>query len=84
MLDFDYYRELRNGRRYTRYSNRVMNENGSVEENRASSSSENTEEEFPEFRTFTEIKGFIAPVTRQLEELTRLVQGIVTTLHPSH
>ena len=67
-----------------------MSENSSVEDNRAGNSSENVEEEFPEIHTLTEvvvneqIKGFIAPLTRQLEELTRLVQRMVTTPHPSH
>ena len=30
-----------------------------------------------------EIKGLNAPVTRHLEELNRLVQGLLTTLHPN-
>ena len=46
----------------------------------AGNSSENTEEENPEFRPLTQeaandhIKGVIAPLARQLEELTRLFQ----------
>ena len=41
------------------------------------------------FRTLTQeavneqIRGFIAPVTHQLEELTRLVQGMTTSWHPN-
>ena len=31
-----------------------------------------------------QIRGFIAPLNRQLEELTRLVQRLVTTLHQDH
>ena len=67
-----------------------MSENGSIEYNSAGNSSENTEGEFPEIRTLTQeavneqIKGFIAPLTCQLEELIRLVLGMVTTPHPSH
>ena len=67
-----------------------MIESGSVEGNRAVNSLENTEGEVPEIRILTQeavkeqIKGFIAPLTRQLEELTRLVQEMVTTPHPSH
>ena len=70
-----------------------MSENGYIEDNRVDESSENTEEEVPEFRVLTQEVvneqvrsfGLIAPpLTRQLEELTRLVQGMVTTPHPSH
>ena len=31
-----------------------------------------------------QIKGLFAPLIRQLEKLTRLVQGLVTTPHPRH
>ena len=31
-----------------------------------------------------QIRGFNAPLTHQLEELTRLVQGMVTTQHPDY
>ena len=67
-----------------------MSENGSAEDNMAGKASENTKGEVPEIRILTEeaineqIKGFIAPLTRQLEELTRLVQGMVTTPHPCY
>ena len=66
-----------------------MSEDGSIEENRASNSSENFGEEVPEIHTLTQeavneqIKGFIAPLTCQLEELTRLLEGMVTTPNPS-
>ena len=42
-----------------------------------------------EFQTLTQeavneqIRGFIAPLTRQLEELTRMVQGVTTSRHPN-
>ena len=67
-----------------------MSESGSVEDNRAGNFSEITLGEVPEIRTLTQeavnqqIKRFIGPVTRQLEELSRLVQGMVTIPHPSH
>ena len=67
-----------------------MSENGSIEENVAGNSSENVEEEVPYINTLTqeavngEITRFIAFLTRQLKELTRLVQRMVKTPHPSH
>ena len=90
MLDFDSYRELRSGERYNTNAVHTVSDNGSVEDNRADNSSKNTEEEVPETRILTQeavneqIKGFIAPPARQLEELTQLVQGMVTTPHSSH
>ena len=65
-------------------------ENGSIEDNSAGTSLENIEEEVPEICSLTQdvvnepIKGFIASLTRQLEELNRLAQGKVTIQHPSH
>ena len=53
------------------------------------SSSENVEGENPEIQTLTQeaaneqIRGFIAPLTRQLKELTRLEHGIPTSRHPN-
>ena len=67
-----------------------MSDNDSIEENVTENSSKNVEGEVSEIQTLTQkpvneqIKGFIAPLTRQLEELTRLVQRIVTTHHPDH
>ena len=67
-----------------------MSESGSVENYRADNSSANSDGEVPENRILTQeavneqIKGFIAPLTRQLEELTRLVQGMVATPRPTH
>ena len=66
-----------------------MSENSIVEENQTNTSSENIEEEIPEVHTLIQkavkeqIKKFIAPLTRQLEEMTRLVQGMVATVYPS-
>ena len=67
-----------------------MSENGSIQENGAGSPSENSKEETPEVRVLIQksgqwaIKIFYRPLTRQLEELTRLVQRLVTTPHASH
>ena len=67
-----------------------MSENGSIEGNRVYNTSENAEEEIPEARVLSQkpvnqqVKSFIAPLTRQLEELTRPSQGMATTQHSSH
>ena len=90
MLDFEEYREFRNGKRYNTSVERTMNENGFFGENVTGNSSKIVEEEVSEIQTFTQeavneqIKGFIAPLTRQLEKLNWLVQGMVTKPHPSH
>ena len=90
MLDSAYYSELNNGKKYNTTPGPTMNENGRIEQNIAGNSSENVEGEGPEIHTLTQevvneqIKGFIVPLTRQLEDLTRLVQGMVTQPHPSH
>ena len=61
-----------------------MSNHGCTEEIAIKSSSENVEGEIPEFQTLTQvavndqIRGFIAPLARQLEELTQLVQGMAT------
>ena len=53
-------------------------------------SSENVEREVNEIQTLTQervneqIRGFIVPLTRKKEELTRLVQGMLTTQHPDY
>ena len=66
-----------------------MSDHGSIEENVTGNSSEFVRREVSEIQTLTQEsvnkrnKGFIAPLTRQLEELTRLVQGMVTTQHPA-
>ena len=64
-----------------------MSENGSTEESVAGISSRKVEEG-PEIQKLTQetvikqTKGFITPLTRQLEELTPLVQSMATTPHP--
>ena len=66
-----------------------MSNHGSSEEIANRSASENVGREVPEFQTLTQeavneqIRGFIGPLTRQLEELTRLVQGMTTLRHPN-
>ena len=83
MLGFDFYRELRNGKKYKTNSGQTMSENCSTEDNRAGNSSENTEEEVPEIHTLTQeavneqIKGFIASLARQLEELTPACRDVL-------
>ena len=83
------YRELRNGNRYQRSIERTMSDHGSTEENTSGISSENVGREVFEIQTLTQeaaneqIRGFIAPLTRQLEKLTRLVQEMTTTRHPN-
>ena len=90
MTDSSHYRELRNGKRYNTRIGRAMSENGSIEENVTGNSSENFEREVSEIHTLTQeavnkqIKECVAPLTRQLEDLTRLVQELATTRHPSH
>ena len=90
MLDSAYDRELRNGKRYNTNPRHTMSESGSIGKNAAGNSSKIIEGEVPEIHTLTQeevneqIKGFNAPLTRQLEELTWLVQGMVTIPHPSH
>ena len=88
MVDSNDYRELRNGKRYQTSNERIMSNHGSTEKIANRSSSQNVEE-VPEFQTLTQeavneqIRGFISPLTRQLEELTRMVQGVTTLRHPN-
>ena len=90
MLDFEEYRELRNGKQYYTSIERIMSDHGDTEENITGISSQNVEGEVSEIQTWTQeavneqIRGFIASLHRQLEEFTRLIQGMVTTLHPDH
>ena len=82
------YRELRNGKRYQTSNERIMSNHGSTEEIANRNSSQNVKGDVPEFRTLTQeavneqIRVFMAPLTRQLEELTWLVQGMTTSRHP--
>ena len=86
MLHSTDYRELRNGKRSQTSIERITS---STEEMANRSSSENVKREIPEFQRLTQeavneqIRGFIAPLTRQLGELTRLVQGMTTSRHPN-
>ena len=81
------YRELRNGKRYETSSERILCNHGSMEGITNRSSLRNIEGEVPLFQTWTQettneqIRGFMAPLTRQLEELTLLVQGMTTSGH---
>ena len=82
-------RVLRNGKRYQTSNERLMNQHGSSEDIANRSSSENVGGKIPEFQTLTQkavneqIRGFIARLIRQLEELIRLVQGMSTSRHPN-
>ena len=89
MLDSTDYKELRNEKRYLTSDGIGMSHLGSTEEIANRNSSENVVGENPEMQTLTQeavneqIRGFIAPLTRQLEELTRLVQEMPTSRHPN-
>ena len=89
MLHSTDHRELRNGKRYRTSDEREMSHHGSTEEIANRSSSEDVEGQIPDIQTLTQeavneqIRGFIAPLTHQLEELTRLVQGMTTSRHPN-
>ena len=78
MLNSIDYRELRNGKSYLTSNESQMSHHGCTEEIANRSSSENVLRENLETQTLTQegvdeqIRGFIAPLTRQLEELTRL------------
>ena len=67
-----------------------MSENNGPEGNSAINSHETGENEEPEIHTLTQkevnehIKSFIAPLTRQLKYLTRLVEGLSVASHPNH
>ena len=64
-----------------------MSHHRSTEEIASRSLSENVDGEIPEIQTLTQeavneqIRGFIAPLTRQLEDLTRLMQGMSNSRH---
>ena len=90
MLSSSEYRELGNGKRYQTSIERTMSDHGSTEDIANGVSSENIEGEVSEIQTLTQeaineqIRVFIAPLTRQLEELTPLVQGLTATRHPNY
>ena len=89
MFNSTEYRELRNDKRYQMLIVRTMSKQGSTEEIANGSSSEFAGREVSEFQTLTQeavieqIRVFIAPLTRQLDECTRLVQGMTTSRHPN-
>ena len=66
-----------------------MSNHGSTEEIANRNSSENFEGEVLKFQTLAQeavneqIRVFVAPLARQLKELTRLVQGMITSRHPN-
>ena len=67
-----------------------MSDHGSTKENATGISSENVEREVSQVKTLTQkavneqIRGFIAPLACQLDELTGLVQGMTTTQYPNY
>ena len=87
MLNSADYRELRNGKRYQTSIELTISDHGSTEENAISS--ETVKGEVSEIQTLTQeavneqIKGFIAPLTRQLE-LIRLMEEMTNAWHPNH
>ena len=89
MLHSSDYREDRNGKRYQTSVEHTNSSHGSTKKIANRSSSANVEGKFSETQTLIQeavnelIRGFIAPLTRQLEALTRLVPGLITSLHPS-
>ena len=89
VLHFFDYGELRNGKHYQTSKERILSHYGSTEEIANRSSSENVEGELPEFQTLTkeafneQTRRFFAPLTRQLEELSRLVQRTTTSRYPN-
>ena len=84
------YREFEMvSKRYQTTIERIMSNRGSTEEIANRSSSENIEGEIPEFQALSQeavneqVNEFIAPLTHQLEELPRLVEGMTTSRHPN-
>ena len=90
MLDSVECTGLRNGKRYYLSVEGTMSDRGSTEENATGISSQIVDAEVSKVQTLTQEavnkqnRRFIAPLTRQLEELTRLVQGVVTTQQPQN
>ena len=82
------YRELRKRKRYQASIERKLNNHGSTEEDSNKSSLAKVERETREIQMLTQEavneqnRGLIVPPTRQLEELTRLVQGTSISRHP--
>ena len=90
MLQCTDFREARNGKRYQTSDERILSHHGITAETANRSSSEYIEGENAEFQTLTQeavnevIRGFITPLNRKLEVLTRLVQGMTTSRHPNN
>ena len=88
MLDSAEYRELTNGQRYFTSVKLTMSGYGSTEENVTGNPFEYVEGEVSEIQTLNQkavndqIRGFTVRLKRHLEELIRLVQGMVTTQLP--
>ena len=89
MIQSTDHRELRNGERYQTLIERTVRNHVSTKEIANRNSSEKFDVEVPGFQTLKQeavnehIRGFIAPLTRQLEERSRLVQGMTTSRHPN-
>ena len=68
---------------------RTMSNYSSTDELAIRTSSKNVKREVPVSQTLAQEtvnernRGFIAPLSRQLEELTRLVQGMTSSRHPN-
>ena len=89
MLTSTDYRKLGNGKCYLTSDESEISHHGRTEEIANRNPSEDVVGENLEIQTLTQegvdeqIRGFIAPLTRQLEELTRLLQEMSTSRHPN-
>ena len=90
MQVFDSIREFRNGKRYNTARTMTMGEKISPESSSAVISQETNENEGPKVHSLTQeednerIESFIAALTRQLEDLNRLFQGLTVASHFVH
>ena len=90
MQAFDLIREPKNVKRYNTARNTIMSGNSISEDNPAINSHETNEIEGPEICVSTQeevneqIKSSITYLTRQLEDLTRIIQGMTTASHPKY
>ena len=89
MLNPTDYRERRNGKRYLTSDESEMSLHGSTEGMANRNATKNFVGENPEMQTLTQeavdehSSGFVAPLTHQLDELTRLLQEMSTSRHPN-
>ena len=87
MLNSIHYRVLRNGECNQTSNERIMSHHGSSDKTAIRSSTENADREISDVQTLIQkavneqVRQFFAPLTRQIEELTRLVQGMITFGH---